>query len=63
MREIDQQCEAVKILMSGVAVVASHAVITHRYAQLGQTMDRLGELIGTDAAQMAVMERYIEVVG
>lgn len=63
MREIDQQCEAVKNLMSGVAVVASHSAITHRYAQLGQVMDRLGELIGADAAEVAVMERYIEVVG
>lgn len=63
MYEIDLQCEAMKRFMSGTGVVASHTAITHRYAQLGQTMDHLGELIGVEAAEKAVVERYIQVVG
>ena len=63
MREIDLQCEAMKLLMSGTGVVASHTVVTHRYVQLGLTMDRLGELVGVEVAEKAVIERYIQVVG
>lgn len=63
MCEIDRQCEAMKRLMSGTGIVASHTVVTHRYAQLGQTMDCLGELVGMEAAEKAVVERYIQTVG
>jgi len=63
MHEIDLQCEAMKRFMSSTGVVASHRAITHRYAQLSQTTDRLGELIGMEAAEKAVVERYIQVVG
>ena len=63
MREIDLQCEAMKQLISGVGIVATHAVITHKYAQLSQMTDRLGELIGVEAAEKAAVERYIKVVG
>jgi len=54
-RQIEMECEAMKLAMTGFRMAASHDIINHRYDQLGVHYERLGELIGEQAAFQVVM--------
>jgi len=45
-QQIETECEAMKLAMTGFRMAASHDVINHQYDQLGEHYERLGKLIG-----------------
>jgi hypothetical protein len=56
--QIDLELDALERFMRGTAIVANHAVISHRIQRLGGCMDDLAEQIGEDAAVEEICEKY-----
>jgi len=54
-KQIEMECEAMKLAMTGFRMAASHDIINHRYDQLGTHYERLEELIGEQAAFQVVI--------
>ncbi len=54
-KQIEMECEAMKLAMTGFRMAASHDIINHRYDQLGVHYERLEEIIGKQAAFQVVM--------
>jgi len=54
-KQIEMECEAMRLAMTGFRMVASHDIINHRYDQLGNHYERLEELIGEQAAFRVVI--------
>jgi hypothetical protein len=49
-RQIEVECEAMRLAMTGFRMTASHDIINRQYEQLGQHYERLGKLIGEKQA-------------
>ena len=49
-RQIEMECEAMRLAMTGFRMAASHDVINHQYEQLGEYYESLGKLIGEKQA-------------
>jgi hypothetical protein len=62
-RQIELECEAMRLALCGYAVVASHEVIEQKYNALGRHQEALGQLVGTEEASRMVVETYAKVVG
>ena len=45
-RQIEMECEAMRLAVTGFRMTASHDIINHQYEQLGEHYERLGKLIG-----------------
>ncbi len=45
-RQIEMECEAMRLAMTGFRMAASHDIINRQYDQLGEHYERLGKLIG-----------------
>ena len=45
-RQIETECEAMRLAVTGFRMTASHDIINHQYDQLGEHYERLGKLIG-----------------
>lgn len=58
--QIDLEIEAMARMRDGFAMVASHAIISHRYNRLGGLCEQLGRHIGTDEAYTWTAERMNE---
>ena len=54
-KQIEMECEAMKLAMTGFRMTASHDIINHRYDQLGVHYEQLEEIIGEQAAFQVVM--------
>jgi hypothetical protein len=50
MQQIEMECEAMKLAMTGFRMVASHDIINRQYEQLGEHYESLGKLIGEKQA-------------
>ncbi len=50
MQQIEIECEAMKLAMTGFRRVASHDIINRQYEQLGEHYESLGKLIGEKQA-------------
>jgi len=62
-RQIELECEAMRMALSGYAVVASHKFIEQKYNALGKHQEALEKLVGTEDANRMVVETYAKVVG
>jgi hypothetical protein len=62
-RQIELECEAMRLAMEGFAVVASHQLIEQRYNSLGKYQADLEQHVGKEAATSIVIEIYTKVVG
>jgi hypothetical protein len=62
-RQIELECEAMRLAMEGYATVASHQIIEQRYTSLGQCQADLEQHVGKEEAASIVVEIYIKVVG
>ena len=59
-KQIEMECEAMRLAMTGFRTTASHEIINHQFDRLGEQYEQLGELIGTQAAietVIAALER------
>jgi hypothetical protein len=50
MQQIEMECEAMKLAMTGFRMAASHDIINRQYEQLGEHYESLGKLIGEKQA-------------
>lgn len=62
-RQIELECEAMRLALSGYAVVASHEFIEQKYNALGKHQEALGQIVGIEDALRLVIETYEKVVG
>ena len=62
-RQIEEECEAMRLALYGYAVVASHEIIEHRYNSLGKRQEELEQFVGREEANNIVVEIYAKVVG
>ena len=62
MRQIEQECEAMKRGMQGFAAVARPQTIAHKYDALGGVQEQLEKLVGKQEAMRVVFETYEKVM-
>lgn len=62
-KQIELECEAMRLGLSGYAVVASHDIINHRYDALGRQQIALEKIVGAEEASRIVYETYEKVIG
>jgi hypothetical protein len=54
--QIETECEAMRLAITGFRMAASHDIINHQYDQLGEHYERLGKLIGErEAAEVLIV--------
>jgi hypothetical protein len=61
-QQIEDEIEAMKQGFAGYATTTSHKIIEHKYRQLEQYQEQLGELIGEKEAVTFVTETYGKVM-
>ena len=62
-RQIELECEAMRLALSGYAVVGSHTIIEQKYNALGRHQEELEQLVGKEEAKRIVVETYLKVIG
>lgn len=62
-QQIELECEAMRRALTSYAMVASHAMITHKYERLGTYQEQLASLVDEQEAMQTVVETYIRVIG
>jgi hypothetical protein len=62
-RQIETECEAMKLAMDGFRVTASHDIINHRYSSIGGVQEQLATLVGEAEAARIMIEVYIQALG
>jgi hypothetical protein len=62
-RQIELECEAMRLALYGYAAVASHNVIEQKYNNLGRHQENLERYVGKEEASSIVAEIYVKVVG
>jgi hypothetical protein len=58
MQQIALETQAMQRALTGPAVVAKHAIITHRYDTIGQCREQLVQLVGEEKATDLMIEAY-----
>ncbi len=62
-KSIEQECEAMKVGLTGYAVVSNHDTINHRYDAIGGYQQQLEPLVGSEEAARISIEIYRETMG
>jgi hypothetical protein len=62
-KQIELECEAMRLALHGYATVASHMFIEHRYDALGKYQEDLERLVGKEEANSIVVQTYVKVMG
>jgi hypothetical protein len=62
-RQVELECQVMRLALYGYASVASHAAIEQKYKALGKHLDALEQLVGPEEADAIVTDTYIRVVG
>ncbi len=62
-RQIELECQSMRLALYGYANVASHEVIERKYKILGKHLEALDKLVGAEEADSIVTETYTRVVG
>jgi hypothetical protein len=62
-QQIEMECEAMRLAMTGFRMTAPHDVINHQYEQLGQHYESLGKLIGEKQAVEVLMVTLEMIMG
>jgi hypothetical protein len=61
-KQIELECESMRLALYGYAVVASHEAIEQKYKALGRHQEALERLVGKEEANTIVVETYTRVV-
>jgi hypothetical protein len=61
-QEIEAECIAAQQGLQGFAAVARHAIITHRYNQMGALTDQLAQYVGEQEATAISTQIYMHVM-
>ena len=61
-RQIELECEALRLVLYGYAAVASHEFIEQKYNALGKHQEALEQLVGKEEAGTIVVQTYAKVV-
>ncbi len=61
-QDIELTCQSMRQGFTGFASAARHAIIAHKYHQLGQYQEQLGRLVGEEQATELMVETYNKVV-
>jgi hypothetical protein len=59
---IEDEVTSIHLLMNGPAIVSKHALITHKYRNLGMYHQELANLVGEQPAEMFVNETYYQIM-
>ena len=62
-RQIELECEAMRLALYGYATVASHECIEQKYSTLGKYREDLERLVGEEKANSIVAQTYAKVMG
>ena len=62
-RQIELECEAMRLALYGYATVASHELIEQKYNALRKCQEDLEQLVGKEEANCIVVQTYAKVVG
>ena len=62
-KQIELECEAMRLALYGYATVASHKFIEQKYNALGKYQEDLEQLVGKEKANSIVVQTYAKVVG
>ncbi len=62
-QQIELECQAMQLAMTGYAAVAKHETITHKYSQLGASFEQLETVVGKEQAAIIWIETYQKVLG
>jgi hypothetical protein len=62
-KQIELECEAMRLALYGYAAVASHEVIEQKYNNLGRHQEHLERHVGKEEARSIVTEIYMRVLG
>ncbi len=62
-RQIELECEAMRLALYGYATIASHEFIEQKYSTLGKYQEDLERLVGKEEANSIVVQTYVKVVG
>ena len=61
-KQIELECESMRLALYGYASVASHGFIEQKYKALGRHQEALEQLVGKEEASTIVAETYTRVV-
>ena len=61
--QLEQECEALHRGLYGLASVAAHEIIRHRYQAIGDCADELAKHVGQEQARDILVTTYSEKVG
>lgn len=61
-RQIELECEAMKLAMNGYAVVSNHKTMGHKYDAIGAAQKKLEAVVGEEEAGRVVGEIYTRVM-
>jgi len=62
-RQIELECESMRLALYGYAAVASHEVIEQKYNNLGKYQEDLERYVGKVEANSVVAAIYVKVMG
>jgi hypothetical protein len=62
-RQIELECETMRLALYGYATVASHAFMEQKYSRLGKYQEDLERLVGKEEANSIVVQTYVKVMG
>ncbi|MBV9688266.1 MAG: hypothetical protein JO202_00995 [Ktedonobacteraceae bacterium] len=62
-QQLEQECEAMQRGLYGLASVAAHEIIRHRYQALGDYAEELAKHVGQEQAVEIMAVTYSEKVG
>jgi hypothetical protein len=62
-QQIEEECQAMQLAMTGFAQTASHEVIHQRFQHLDMVQHQLALLIGEQEATQIVVETYVKNMG
>ena len=62
-QRLEEECEALHRGLYGLASVASHEIIRHRYRAIGDCADELAKHVGQEQARDILVTTYSEKIG
>ena len=62
-QQLEEECEALHRGLYGLASVAAHEIIRHRYQALGDCADELAKHVGQEQAVAMMATIYSEKIG
>jgi hypothetical protein len=62
LKQIEAECAAMQLALSGYAAVAKHEIIAHRFDAIGQHRNQLATLVGDQEANTMTWQTYNKAI-